>query len=92
MTLLLSFNATTNSVISEVEATNIVQNSTQNLIKINQKSFKISSMGADWAVLVAGTRVYGVLEASWSRPGSIQSVLEVFTKHLGDVLGRLGAS
>ena len=49
-------------------------------------------MGADWAVLVAGTRVYGVLEASWSRPGRIQSVLEVFTKHLGDVLGRLGAS
>ena len=90
VTLLLSFNATTDSVISEVEATNIVQNSTQNLIKINQKSFKISSMGADWAVLVAGTRVYGVLEASWSRPGSIQSVLEVFTKHLGDVLGRLG--
>ena len=72
------------------QATNIVQNSTQNLIKINQKSFKISSMGADWAVLVAGTRVYGVLEASWSRPGRIQSVLEVFTNHLGDVLGRLG--
>ena len=47
-------------------------------------------MEADWAVLVAGTRVYVVLEASWSRPGSIQSVLEVFTKHLGDVLGRLG--
>ena len=49
-------------------------------------------MGADWPVLVAGTRVYGVLEASWGRPGSIQSVLEVFTKHLGTSWGGLGAS